>query len=162
MGRREGALKTAAKRLGLGLEEYLARLQSGLKWCGSCKADHPRDRFGRDATRGDGLDVQCLQSRREMSPKKPARPKESYRRGWVANVRDGDRKQARRRVNYLVEQGRIRRPNDLPCCDCGHLWMHGEPRHEYDHHRGYDGASQLDVQPVCVKCHRQREKSRRG
>jgi len=84
------------------------------------------------------------------------------RRGWLAPTRDGDRKQARRRVNYLVEQGLIPHPNDLPCLDCGDMVFTDRPRHEYDHARGYDGENQLYVEPVCARCHRAREEARRG
>jgi hypothetical protein len=84
------------------------------------------------------------------------------RRGWIAPTRDGDRKQARRRVNYLVEQGLIPKPSDLGCMDCGDGVFPGNPRHEYDHARGYDGANQLYVEPVCSICHHNREAARRG
>lgn len=78
--------------------------------------------------------------------------------GWCAPTRDGDRRQARRRVNYLVEQGRIPRAEDLPCIDCADETP-GGGRHEYDHAKGYDGENQLYVEPVC---HRNREEARRG
>lgn len=71
--------------------------------------------------------------------------------------RDGDKKQARKRVNVLVRTGRIPRPNALPCTDCGHVWSPGERRHEYDHYLGYGAAHHLDVQPVCTTCHAQRD-----
>lgn len=102
-------------------------------------------------------------------PCKNARARDGYvkkgppgRRGWQAKTRDGDKRQARRRINYLAEQGLIPRPEDLPCFDCGddvfaHLY-----RHEYDHARGYDGENQLYVEPVCHKCHRNREEARCG
>ena len=39
--------------------------------------------------------------------------------------RDGDRKQARQRINVEVQAGRRPHPNSLPCTDCG-LWCAGE------------------------------------
>jgi hypothetical protein len=33
-------------------------------------------------------------------------------------------------------------------------------RHEYDHADGYDGDNQLRVEPVCQRCHRNREELR--
>lgn len=84
------------------------------------------------------------------------------KRGWITPTRDGDKKQARRRVNYLVEQGRIPHPDDLPCMDCGDGVFSGVYRHEYDHARGYDAENQLYVEPVCSKCHHNREAMRRG
>jgi hypothetical protein len=132
----------------------------GDKWCTACKTHHPVSAFGRDRTRGDGLAASCLASRR-VKVRKPqlGRP---GRRGWQAPARDGDKRQARRRVNYLVERGLILRPDDLPCMDCGDEVFVNRYRHEYDHARGYDGENQLYVEPVCSKCHRNREDARHG
>lgn len=47
---------------------------------------------------------------------------------------DGDKKQARRRINVEVRTGRRPHPNTIPCVDCGHIWKMGERRHEYDHY----------------------------
>lgn len=84
------------------------------------------------------------------------------RRGWQAATRDGDKKQARRRVNYLVEQNQIPAASDLPCFDCADMLPTDGGRHEYDHAKGYDGENQLYVEPVCQRCHRNREEARRG
>lgn len=70
--------------------------------------------------------------------------------------RDGDRKQARQRVNVEVRTGRRPHPNTLPCVDCGHVWHEGDKRHEYDHYLGYAAEHHLDVEPVCTVCHRAR------
>jgi hypothetical protein len=78
----------------------------------------------------------------------------------VARARDGDRKQARQKVNYFVTQGRLPRPCDLPCVDCGHVWADGERRHEYDHHLGYGADHQFDVEAVCTSCHHKRSLAR--
>ena len=80
----------------------------------------------------------------------------------MALTRNGDKKQARRRVNYLVEQGRIPRPNDLPCVDCADELGLPSTRHEYDHAKGYDDDNQLYVEPVCRRCHENREEARGG
>ena len=74
-----------------------------------------------------------------------------------APPRDGDKKQARQRINVEVRTGRRPHPNTLPCVDCGHVWSEGERRHEYDHHRGYDAAHHYDVVPVCTVCHARRD-----
>lgn len=74
--------------------------------------------------------------------------------------RDGDRKQARQRVNVEVQHGRRPHPNKLPCVDCGHIWQEGERRHEYDHHLGYAPEHHLDVQAVCAKCHHARDSAK--
>lgn len=70
--------------------------------------------------------------------------------------------EARRRVNYLVEQGCIPHPEDLPCMDCADEVFSTRSRHEYDHAKGYDGANQLYVEPVCSRCHHHREEARCG
>lgn len=70
--------------------------------------------------------------------------------------RDGDKKQARQRINVEVRTGRRPHPNSLPCADCGHVWAEGERRHEYDHHKGYAPESHLEVESVCTTCHRAR------
>ncbi len=70
---------------------------------------------------------------------------------------DGDRKQARHRVNVEVRTGYRPHPNTLPCVDCGHVWSEGERRHEYDHYKGYAAENHLTVEPVCTLCHAQRD-----
>ena len=70
--------------------------------------------------------------------------------------------QARRRINYLVETGKIPRPAELPCVDCCDEVFLKEYRHEYDHAHGYNGENQLYVEPVCSRCHHAREEARRG
>jgi hypothetical protein len=71
--------------------------------------------------------------------------------------RDGDRKQARQRINVEVKGGRRPHPNSFPCTDCGHVWVKGERRHEYDHHKGYAAEHHYDVEPVCTLCHAERD-----
>lgn len=65
--------------------------------------------------------------------------------------RDGDRKQARQRINVLVRTGRLPRPGSLPCSRCGHRG--DDRRHNYHHHNGYAAAHHYDVVVVCTKCH---------
>lgn len=109
------------------------------------------------------------EGRRLCKPCKNSRVRSQYvkrgrqgRHGWLVPTRDGDKKQARRRVNYLVEQGLIPNPNDLPCIDCADEVFVQPRQHEYDHARGYNGVNQLYVEPVCVPCHHNREVARRG
>lgn len=78
-------------------------------------------------------------------------------------ARDGDKRQARHRVNHLVDIGRIPDPDDLPCEDCADMtFLTPTGRHEYDHALGYDGDNQLYVEPVCSTCHHNREELRRN
>lgn len=74
--------------------------------------------------------------------------------------RDGDKLQARQRINVEVRTGRRPHPNTLACVDCGHRWAPGERRHEYDHHHGYGAEHHYCVEPVCTKCHRARNDQR--
>lgn len=69
-------------------------------------------------------------------------------------ARDGDKLQARQRINVEVRSGRRPRPDDLPCVDCKHTGS--DRRHEYDHHLGYAAQHHGDVEAVCTLCHRKR------
>ncbi|WP_425102759.1 HNH endonuclease [Burkholderia ambifaria] len=51
----EGALKIAAKKAGLDLDEYLSLRAAGLKRCTGCKQWRPISTFNIDASRYDGL-----------------------------------------------------------------------------------------------------------
>ncbi len=75
--------------------------------------------------------------------------------------RDGDKVQARQRINVEVRTGRRPHPNTLPCTDCGHVHDTGERIHHYDHHKGYAAEHHLDVEPVCTKCHAIRDSKRK-
>jgi len=57
---------------------------------------------------------------------------------------------ARQRVAYAVRRGRLPRAASLPCADCD------GPASQYDHW-SYAPEHRLDVQPVCARCHKQRE-----
>lgn len=151
---------TAAARIGIPLAEYDARRAAGEKWCTGCRTWHPRAHFAMDRSRGDGLTARCRAhtNRRARTNYVPKTRPESGRR--YVGARDGDEKQARRRVNYLVDIGVLPRPNDLPCTDCGHVWEASQKRHEYDHHRGYAPEHHEDVEPVCTSCHHTRTNSR--
>lgn len=72
--------------------------------------------------------------------------------------RDGDKLQARQRVNVEVRTGRRPHPGSLPCADCGHIG--DDRRHEYDHHLGYAAEHHLDVEAVCTLCHAARDSSK--
>lgn len=82
-----------------------------------------------------------------------ANPK-TGRRGPAPNPpRDGDKKQARRRINVEVREGRRPHPNELPCAICDHAWSKGERRHEYDHYLGYGPENHYTVRALCTTCH---------
>lgn len=57
---REGAMKVAAQRVGIDIEEYKARVAGGQKWCFQCRSWRVLDDFGQDSTRFDGRAARCL------------------------------------------------------------------------------------------------------
>jgi len=159
----EGALKCAAKKTNTPIGEYLAKIEVGEKWCYHCREWHPRSAFGPNKVKKDGLDGVCYVGRRSLYKKyfKPI-PAELSRQGQKPETpaRDGDKKQARARVNHMITRGLLPKPNDLPCVDCGHIWKKGERRHEYDHFNGYGVNAHVDVEAVCTTCHVLRGKER--
>lgn len=75
--------------------------------------------------------------------------------------RDGDKIQARQRINVQVRRGERPHPDTLPRTDCGHVRKdHTDRRHQYDHFLGYAPEHHYDVQPVCVPCHGKRALAR--
>lgn len=157
MGSALGCRKVAAARAGVSVEEYVARVESGEKWCTGCKEWHSRAAFGDDASRSDGLAASCLVARKARHAiVYVKRGRRSTRGVFRAATRDGDKRQARARVNHAVDVGQIPDPNSLPCADCGHVYS-GQTRHEYDHYLGYSAEHQMSVQAACAPCHRRRE-----
>ena len=80
MGTYDGAIRCAAKRLGLSADDYVARRAAGLKYCWSCRKWISDQRFGLDAVRSDGLAGRCREckNRRERElhyPGKNYRPR---------------------------------------------------------------------------------------
>jgi hypothetical protein len=112
-----------------------------------------------DKSRGDGRSASCLASRRtHYSRTYVHKPRPDAGRRFKP-ARDGDRQQARRRIDHLIAIGRITDPDKLPCVDCGHSGT--ARRHEYDHYLGYAAEHHEHVEPVCSKCHATRS-IRRG
>lgn len=154
---KEGARKVSAAKAGITLEKYLRLVAKGLKWCSRGKHWKRRGLYCSDSSRADGLASSCNECRRQLY-RETYVPHPAARHGPLPHPpRSGDKIQARQRVNVLVRTGKIPRPNDLPCADCGHVWVKGERRHEYDHYLGYDAAHHYDVQVVCSKCHARRD-----
>lgn len=156
-----GADKIAAQKIGVSLDELKRRREIGEKWCFRCRAWHEKTAFGSDVTRRDGLDASCRQSRNEVQRLRYQPRSRALRGRSFTPPRDGDKKQARRRINYFVEAGLIPRPCALPCTDCSKEWRPGQDRHEYDHYLGYAAEHHEHVQVVCSGCHHEREYNRR-
>lgn len=158
---KEGALKVAAGRQGISLDEYKNKLAQGLKHCTGCKDWHEIKAFGKDITRSDGLATVCRDYGNGRAREKHILiPENERKKPGPARIprRDGDKAQARSRINHDVQGGLISNPNDVPCCDCEHLG--DDRRHEYDHYLGYAAKNHYDVEAVCSLCHRRREKER--
>lgn len=148
------AIKTAAKRRGITVAEYQAKLAGGMLWCTGCKQFHQATEFGRDANRPSGVATYCLAGRRAKRMTTYVRLGRRSTLGVRRVARDNDAIQARAWVNILVSTGRLPRPCSLPCSDCANA------AREYDHHRGYSIVHHGDVEPVCRKCHIRREQRR--
>lgn len=130
--------------------------------CSACRRALPREAFFVDRSRPGGVSFVCRECRNTKARARYIKKGRPGRRGWLVATRDGDKRQARRRVNYLVEKGLIPHPDALPCMDCADSVFTDRLRHEYDHARGYDGDNQLYVEPVCSRCHHAREEARHG
>lgn len=134
-GNRDGALKTAAVRVGISLTDYLAKVAGGEKWCTGCKTWHQLSEFAADRARGDGVRARCL----------------AADRGKPHTRRYPERDAARTAVMYAVRRGELPHQDSVPCTDCSH--MGSDRRHEYDHNEGYAPEHHLSVQVVCTLCH---------
>ena len=154
---REGAIKTVAKKAGISARSFKLRLARGQKWCYKCRTFRVHKWVCRDACRYDGLSSVCKLCGREIRKQRYV-PKPGPRKYGPDPKpgRDGDKFQARQRINVLVRTKRLPHPNSLPCHDCWHVWLEGERRHEYDHHLGYAAENHYKVQSTCTICHYQR------
>ncbi len=79
MGTYVGAIRSAAKRVGISHETYVERRAAGLKHCWGCQQWLLKREFGLDAVRSDGLASRCREckNRRERElhyPGKHYRP----------------------------------------------------------------------------------------
>lgn len=149
-GHEQGSLKTAAKRIGMSVSEYVKKINNDLKWCSSCCRWLGVDNFNKDRSSGDGLKSKCKQCSKALWRRKSM--KSNHER---APRIDGDKEQARKRINHDVELGIRPNPNDLYCSLCGHKG--DDRRHEYHHHMGYNSDHHYDVIPVCTICHKKAE-----
>lgn len=66
-GTRIGAMKVAAKIIGISFEEYLENNLAGLKWCTEGKHWQLIGNFTKDSSRSDGLETTCRDCRSRQS-----------------------------------------------------------------------------------------------
>lgn len=153
-GRRLGAFKAAAAKLGITLDDYIGRVEAGQKCCLDCRTWKPRGDFGVDTSRWDATAAKCKscvsvrwRDLHEFVPaedlKKPGPPQ--------SPLRDDEAERARGLINRDVAMDRRPSPNDLFCAKCGHKG--GDRRHEYHHHMGYSAEHIYDVVALCSRCH---------
>lgn len=152
-----GAMKVLARKASVRLRELKSLHRSGFKWCYKCRDWKARTEFKIDRSRWDGRCSLCTYCRSaECKRRYKPKPRVSKKGARYAPIRDGDKRQARARVNILVKIGLLPHPNSLPCADCGDT----KKRHSYDHHLGYSAEHQEHVEPVCYKCHDKRSRMR--
>lgn len=132
------------------------------KECPCCHERKERGAYAQDRSTRDGLSGWCRACRNAAGRGRYIPAVGSIRHGPLPSpARDGDKSQARHRVNHAVDTGRLPDPEDEPCADCGDVvFLSGRKRHEYDHYLGYGAEHHLDVEPVCSTCHHNREELR--
>lgn len=146
---KKGAIKIAARKAGLSVPEYTNRIANDLKKCTICKQwKNKNDAFLKDKSRHDGISPRCIICSKAIWRRRSMMSKISKKR---IVRRDGDKIQARARINSDIEMGFRPNPNDLYCSLCGHKG--GDRRHEYHHILGYEKEHHYDVLPLCSKCH---------
>lgn len=147
--------------MGMSVEEQASGVDGRI--CFRCHRHRRREEFPCDRSRPGGFGYECRECRnaRQAATYKPV-PRDMRRTPGPQRIprRDGDKKQARSRINHDVQRGARPSPNELPCFDCGHVGT--DRRHEYDHFLGYAAERHYDVQAVCSSCHHRRERDRRN
>lgn len=142
---KDGAIKVAAKKAGLSVEKYIEFISSGLKKCTICKEWKNIDDFSNDRSRADGHSSRCDNCSKALWRIKSMNSNKRIKR------RDGDKEQAKARINQDIKAGLRPDPDTLFCSLCGHKGK--DRRHEYHHIQGYSVMHHYDVLPLCSKCH---------
>jgi hypothetical protein len=155
-GRKLGGFKRAADMAGISFQEFIDRVDSGLKRCMSCKQWIKFSGFISDASRWDCLSSRCSECQRRFQRQRyePVPPSEWKPKGPPRKEpRDGDKIQARHLINLDIRHGKRPDPDMLHCAYCGHKGT--DRRHEYHHYMGYEARHHYDVIPICSVCHAQ-------
>lgn len=77
---RDGAIKQAARRIGIAVDDYLAHIAAGRKWCHKCRTWRSRIDFPIDRSRGDGLAATCRACRSTTTRPGPTIPERRRKR----------------------------------------------------------------------------------
>lgn len=67
MGSSAGAVKIAARKIGISPEAYQRHLDAGELWCCGCRAFHAANEFAINANRSTGRDERCRKARSAQS-----------------------------------------------------------------------------------------------
>ena len=80
---KEGAVKIAAKKIGVSVDRYKINIQKGLLWCTGCRAWHEKDEFNFDKSRWSGRAQSCKYYIKTEYKRtfKPIPPEKQKRRG---------------------------------------------------------------------------------
>jgi len=65
--RLELSIRLGASHLGIDPYEYRRKVEAGLKWCSLDQDWEPRERFGPNVNRADGLHTSCRESHRDYA-----------------------------------------------------------------------------------------------
>jgi len=107
--RNAASIQAAAKRRGLTTDEYLAKLNAGLKWCRACQDWRPLNTYNPSTSTHDGVRPLC--TRHYIPRKPPSHGYAGYQRGCRCNEcrTAGTRYQARQRANRKADPSRADR-----------------------------------------------------
>ena len=114
-----GGVKIAAAKLGISVEQYQQNVKSGLKRCFSCQTWVQVRLFNQDASSRDGKDNRCRSCRKAFDALRARKLRQRYDpvQNGISKPprfppkpgRDGDKNQARNRVNYAVTRNKLPR-----------------------------------------------------
>ncbi|HLO51487.1 MAG TPA: hypothetical protein VK211_23945 [Kamptonema sp.] len=74
MNQTKSGIASAASQIGISVEEYLSKIEAGLKWCCKCKSWQPIDCFHSDKSRFDKKKPICKNCTKAI-PRLPYKPK---------------------------------------------------------------------------------------
>ena len=133
-----------------------------MKRCSKCKVEKSRSEFGRNRSKKDGLQDRCKVCRAEeqrtsagKATNKRAHAKWSRTDAGKVSCRKNSKKhkekfpekiKAENAVNNAIRDGKLIRPSH--CEDCG------KKKFVQGHHWSYKEEHWLDVEWLCMKCHR--------
>lgn len=150
-------------KMGKSLNDFYKarRNRDGRKsWCKQCEINYSREYYqdgrGKEAKRhyDQSPKGRANQKRSDSSAKGKARHARyntsEKGKAYFKKARENHpgRTKARDAINNAVKDGKMPHVKTLNCFNCG------KQAEEYHHYKGYNERYYLDVQPVCIICHR--------